>query len=92
MRYLGEVMKKTEILKVLVIPLTTGMRREVKNFLHGKVIQVEFSSQSELKKIPKGELRKYQAIGLVTRLSDQMLLTLQEGTPQLRSCGKRGKR
>ena len=81
-------MKKPEILKVLVIPLTTGMRREVKSFLHGKVIQMEFASQPELKKIPKGELRTYQAIDLVTRLSDQMLLTLQEGTSQLRSCGK----
>ena len=71
-------MEKPQTLKVLGITLQNGMCQKVKKFLHRKIIDIEFSKSSEIKQIPKEELKKYDAIGIISNLSDELIVYLQD--------------
>ena len=70
-------MKKPETLKVLAIELEKGLRQKTRGFLHGKTLQIDFSDQSSLKKVPKRELRRYEALCFITKIYSEPLITLQ---------------
>ena len=79
-------MKKSSDLRVLTITLEEGLRRETKNLLQNKLIQLDFVRKSELDKLSKKEKRKYGAVCVVTRIVDEIKVILwsnsQEVKPQ----------
>ena len=86
-------MKKQNNIKVLGILLSSELRKKAKKFLHNKTIHLEFSEKSKLNKIPKGELKKYPVIGLISQISDTLVICLQDISEliNLRLNEKRGK-
>ena len=52
-------MKKSNDLNILAVPLQGGLRQEARQLLHGRTIQLEFSSKAELHRMSKRRRRKY---------------------------------
>ena len=69
-------MKKSNYLNILVVPLQSGLRRETKQLVHGKTIQLEFSSKAELHRMSKRERRKYEVCCVLNKISDEMGIVL----------------
>lgn len=71
-------------MKVLAINLQKGIRRKAKHFLNNKKIKMEFSDETDISKIPRSILNKYEAVCLVSEM-DSGLTCFFRDIPKKRS-------